>query len=97
MLRFTEHGFLEIDNNASERGLRPVAIGRKNYLFFGSEEGGKRAAVIYSLTYTCRSLGIDAFTYLRDILERLPTTPAEQLPDLLPDRWAELQRQRVCA
>ena len=92
--RFTEHGFLEIDNNTMERGFRPVAVGRKNYLFFGNEEGGKRAAVIYSLTYTCRDLGIDAFTYLRDVLERLPSTPASALPDLLPDRWAQLQRER---
>ncbi len=92
--RFTEHGFLEIDNNAAERALRPVTVGRKNYLFFGSEEGGKRAAVIYSLTYTCRSLGIDAFNYLRDVLERLPSTPASGHADLLPDRWAQLQRER---
>ena len=93
--RFTEHGFLEIDNNTMERGFRPVAVGRKNYLFFGNEEGGKRAAVIYSLTYTCRDLGIDAFTYLRDVLERLPSTPASALPDLLADRWAQLQRERA--
>jgi len=54
LLRFTEHGFLNIDNNAAERALRPAAVGRKNWLFAGSDKGGRTAAVLYSFTQTCR-------------------------------------------
>jgi transposase len=89
LLRYCEAGFLAIDNNLSERTLRAVAIGRKNWLFAGSDNGGKTAAVLFSFTATCRLLDIDPFTYLRDVLARLPDHPAERLADLLPDRWAE--------
>jgi transposase len=80
-------GFLAIDNNASERALRGVAVGRKNYLFAGSDRGGATAAVLYSVVGSCRRLAIDPFVYLRDALTRLPTLEAEQLDELLPDRW----------
>lgn len=90
--RFTEHGFLNIDNNAAERSLRAVAVGRKNYLFAGSDQGGKTAAVLYSISQTCNSLAIDPFAYLQDVLTRLPELPATQLETLLPDRWAQTQR-----
>jgi transposase len=92
LLRYTTRGFLEIDNNAAERALRAVAVGRKNYLFFGSDVGGQTAAVWYSLVQTCKRLGIEPWRYLRDVLERLPTCPAEGLGELLPDRWAAAQR-----
>jgi transposase len=65
-------GFLEIDNNPAERALRAVAIGRKNYLFFGSDLGGETAAVLYTFTQTCQALGVEPWRYLRDVLERLP-------------------------
>jgi transposase len=92
LLRYTTHGFLEIDNNAAERALRPLAVGRKNYVFFGSDMGGDTAAVLYSFTQTCQHLGVEPWRYLRDVLERLPTHPAERLEELLPDRWAAAQR-----
>jgi transposase len=89
--RFTEHGFLNIDNNASERALRAVAVGRKNYLFAGSDAGGQTAAVLYTMTQTCRRHGIDPFVYLKDVLERLPNSPLDDLPRFLSDRWAAAQ------
>ncbi len=92
LLRYTTAGFLEIDNNAAERALRAIAIGRKNYLFFGSDVGGERAAKIYTLTQTCQRLGIEPWRYLRDVLQRLPTLPAAQRPELLPQRWAQAQQ-----
>lgn len=88
LMRFTEQGFLNIDNNAAERGLRVVAVGRKNYLFVGSDEGGRTAAVLYTMTQSCKRHGGDPFAYLSDVLARLPVTPADHLDQLLPDRWA---------
>jgi transposase len=97
LLRYTAEGFLEIDNNAAERALRPIAIGRKNYLFFGSDVGGATAAMLYTFTQTCQHLGIEPWRYLRDMLERLPTHPPERLDELLPDRWAQAQRSATAA
>jgi transposase len=90
--RYTTAGFLEIDNNAAERALRAVAIGRKNYLFFGSDVGGDTAAVLYTFTQTCQALGVEPWRYLRDVLERLPSHPVGRLAELLPDEWARVQR-----
>jgi transposase len=85
--RYIEAGFLNIDNNASERAMKPVAIGRRNWLFAGSEGGGRTAAILFSLASTCRSLRIDPFVYLRDVLEGVCTHPARRIAELLPDRW----------
>jgi transposase len=87
LTRYTEAGFLAIDNNASERALRAIAVGRKNYLFAGSDAGGRSAAALYSVAGTCRRLGLDPFTYLRDAFGVLPALPAGRLDELLPDRW----------
>lgn len=87
LCRYPEHGDLSIDNNLAERMLRAQAIGRRNWTFLGSDRGGKTAAVLYSLTGTCRHHGIDPFAYLQNILGRLPSLPADQLDDLLPDIW----------
>ena len=92
---YTTAGFLDIDNNAAERALRAVAIGRKNYLFFGSDVGGETAAVLYSCTQTCQVSGVEPWRYLRDVLERLPSHPPERLAELLPDEWARAQRDAV--
>jgi transposase len=90
--RYVLFGFLSIDNNVGERALRGIAIGRKNYLFLGSDAGGNTAAVLYSLVSTCERHGIDPWAYLRDALTRLPELPAERLEELLPDVWANAQR-----
>jgi transposase len=87
LCRYTEAGFLEIDNNVEEREMKHIAIGRKNWLFFGAESGGRTAAVLYSFTSTCRRLEIDPWVYLQDVLTRLPELPPDQLTELLPDRW----------
>jgi transposase len=91
--RYTEQGYLNIDNNAAERGFRPIAVGRKNWLFAGSDAGGKTAAVLFSITQTCRDHKIDPWAYLRDILTRLPLlgnqpTP-DQLRNLTPTAWQQ--------
>jgi hypothetical protein len=88
LTRCAEAGFLQIDNNASERTLRAVAVGRKNYLFTGSDVGGRSAAILYSVVGTCRRIGLDPFAYPRDVLRRLPSLPASRLDDLLLGRWA---------
>jgi hypothetical protein len=87
LVRYTEHGFLAIDNNVAEREMKRIAIGRKNWLFVGSENGGHTAAVLFSFTSTCQRLKIEPWAYLRDVLTRLPNTHSGQLPDLLPERW----------
>ncbi len=87
LIRYTEAGFLAIDNNVAEREMKRVAIGRKNWLFVGSPAGGRTAAVLFSFTSTCARLGIEPWAYLQDVLTRLPATPAERLTELLPDHW----------
>lgn len=85
--RYTTDGDLHIDNNLSERTLKLIGMGRINWLFLGSDKGGQTAAVLFSFTATCKHLRIDTFAYLRDVLERLPTHPADRLEELLPHRW----------
>jgi transposase len=94
LIRYTEAGFLEIDNNVAEREMKRIAIGRKNWLFVGSAKGGHTAAVLFSFTSTCHRLGIEPWAYLQDVLTRLPALPAEQLGELLPDRW-QVGRQQA--
>jgi transposase len=97
LIRPLEAGFLEIDNGASERALKPVAIGRKNWLFAGSDNGGRTAAVLMSLCTTCKNLGIDPQAYLRDVLDRISTHPARRIEELLPDRWQALRQASAAA
>jgi transposase len=89
--RFVEDGELEPDNNAGENALRPIALGRKNYLFVGSENGGHSAAVLYSLIRSCERNGVNAWEYLRDVLVRISTHPASQIDALLPHRWTPVK------
>jgi hypothetical protein len=90
--RYCEDGDLEIDNNGAERSLRGVAVGRKNWMFLGSDHGGRTAAVLTSLIATCKRLHIDPFAYLRDLFARISDHPKNHLAELLPDHWQE-QRQ----
>ncbi len=85
--RYTDDARLSIDNNLSERTLRMVVIGRKNYLFAGSEAGARRAAILYSLVASCKLNNLDPFAYLRDVLCRISTHPVDQIDALLPSRW----------
>jgi transposase len=82
-------GRLEIDNNLVENAIRPVALGRKNYLFAGSHEGAKRAALIYSLVATAKLHEVEPFEYMKDILSRIADYPYKQIADLLPQNWKE--------
>ena len=94
---YVTDGDLSIDNNVAERALRGTAIGRKNWLFFGSETGGRTAAILTSFTATCRRLDINPWLYLKNVLSRIRTCPAEQLPALLPDAWAKSQAESIAA
>jgi transposase len=85
--RYTEDGRLEIDNNRSERAIRPLAIGRKNWIFLGSPRGGQAAATVFSLIQTCKELGLNPEAYLKDVLTRLPTTKQKDIDSLLPHNW----------
>jgi len=87
---FLEDGRVPIHNNSCERAIRPVAVGRKNWLFAGSERGGRAAATVYSLIESCRRVGVDPFEYLRDVLVRVATHPSARVDELAPDRWAKL-------
>jgi predicted ArsR family transcriptional regulator len=84
LLRFVDDGRIEMDNNAAERSLRGVALGRKNYLFAGSDAGGERAAAIYSLIGSAKLNGLDPEAYLRDVLTRIADHPINRIEELLP-------------
>ena len=87
---FLEDGDIPLDNNRTENTLRQQVLGRVNWLFVGSDQGGTTAAVLYTLVASCKRLKIDPFAYLRDAFTQLPTaTTEEQLQSLLPDRWIE--------
>jgi len=87
LTRFLDDGALPIDNNWVENRIRPIALGRSNWLFAGSLRAGKRAAAVISLIQSARLNGHDPYRYLKDILQRLPTQPASRIGELLPHRW----------
>jgi transposase len=86
LTRFVHNGIIEVDNNGAERALRAVALGRKNYLFAGSDAGGERAAAIYSLVGSAKLIGLDPQAYLRHVIERIADHPINQIEELLPWR-----------
>jgi transposase len=90
--RFLEHGEVEIDNNLVENAIRPTAIGKKNWLFFGSEQAGQRSAVMYTLIENCRLHGINPYAYLKDVLERLPSTTNQEVAQLTPLNWQQARQ-----
>jgi transposase len=85
---YTLHPWARLDNNVAERAVRPLAIGRKNWLFVGSKEGGEAAAIIFSLVQTCRAININPRDYLEDVMRRIMSYPINRLEELLPDEWA---------
>lgn len=85
---YTKSPYARLDNNVAERALRPLAIGRKNWMFVGNEDGGEVAAIVYSLIQTCRALQINPREYLEDIMRRLMSHNVSKLYELLPDYWA---------
>jgi hypothetical protein len=87
LCRYLDDGTIEIDNNAAERSIRPVALGRKNWLFAGSDTGGERAAAILSLIETAKLNGLDPEAWLRDVLVRIADHPINRISDLLPWNW----------
>ena len=91
--RYTEDGDLPIDNGRTERALRGIAVGRKNWLFAGSHSGGHRAAHLYSLIATCKRHRVDPAKYLRDVLTHLPAHPRDQMDELTPLAWAKRQAE----
>ena len=84
---YVEDGRLEIDNNRSERCMKSIVLGRKNYMFMGSVRGGRAAATIYSLTETCKLNDVDPVAYFADVLARIPTHPNKRIHELLPYHW----------
>ncbi len=93
--RFTTDGRLEMTNNAAERAIRPLALGRKNYLFAGSDAGGERAAVFYTLITTARLNDLDPEAWLADVIGRIADHPASRIGELLPWNWRTLQEQQA--
>jgi transposase len=87
LIRYAETGHVEIDNNLVENAIRPTAIGKKNWLFFGSPDSGQQSAIIFSVLETCRKLGVDQYAYLHDVLSRLPKLTAQEAKQLTPARW----------
>jgi transposase len=91
LTRYCEDGDLEIDNNATERAIRSVAVGRHNWLFFGSDHGGNTAAVLRSFVVSCQRASVDPFAWLKDVLSRIAAHPITRLTELLPHNWASAQ------
>jgi len=91
LTRYCEDGDLQIDNNATERAIRGVAVGRNNWVFFGSDEGGKTAAVLRSFVASCQRVGVDPFVWLKDTLSRIADHPITRIAELLPHNWASAQ------
>jgi len=90
---FLQDPLIEMDNNAAERALRPLCLGRKNWLHLGSRRGGRAAAVLFSLVQSAKRHIIDPFVYLRDLLTRIPTHPQSRIHELFPDHWKRLAEQ----
>jgi hypothetical protein len=87
LLWFRDHGEVEIDNNLVENAVRPTALGKKNWLFFGSPDSGERSAIIYTILESCKRRGINQGEYLRDVLNRLPSMKITEVAELTPENW----------
>lgn len=91
---YTQHPYAHLDNNIAERAVRPLAMGRKNWLFLGNEEGGEAAAIILSLVQSCRALNINPREYLEDVMRRLMSHSNQKLIELLPDHWVKVKNSQ---
>jgi len=89
---YLQDPLIEIDNNLVENAIRPTALGKKNWLFFGDANAGERSAVIYSIIESCRRHGVEPYIYLRDVLTRLPSMTNRQIKDVVPKAWAAAQK-----
>jgi transposase len=87
LTRYCEDGDLSIDNNATERDIRGVAVGRNNWMFFGSDRGGKTSAILRSFTASCQRAGVEPFAWFKDVLSRIATHPINRIAELLPHNW----------
>jgi hypothetical protein len=91
--RFLDHGRICLSNNAAERGVRGIALGRKSWLFCGSDRGGEGAAVMYSLIVTAKMNDIDPQAWLADVRARIAEHPVHQIDDLLPRNWRDRNKR----
>ena len=91
LTRYLDDGQLPIDNNRIENQIRPIALGRKNWLFAGSLRAGQRAAAVMSLIQSAKLNGHDPYAYLKDVLMRLPTQQNSDIEELLPHQWQPVQ------
>ena len=89
LTRYCDHPYLSIDNNHTERSLRGWAVGRNNWTFFGSDRGGRSAAILRSVVASCELVKVDPFTWFHDVLSRIAAHPISKLEELLPHRWAQ--------
>ena len=94
---FLTDGRIELDNNLVENAIRPTALGKKNWLFIGEANAGARSAIIYTVIESCRRRGIEPYTYLRDVLIRLPHLTNKQVPEILPAAWGKQRHERTRA
>ena len=90
--RLLDDGRLEADSNTAENAIRPLAVGRKNWLFAGSERGGRTAALYLGLSQSCKACDVSPWAYFGDILRRLMSHAAKRLRELLPEQWRPAQR-----
>jgi transposase len=91
LTRYSEDGNLEIDNNSTERAIRGLAVGRGNWMFFGSDIGGRTAAVLRSFVASCQRVHVDPFAWFKDVLARIPAHSINRIAELLPHNWAAAQ------
>jgi transposase len=89
LVLYSQNGKLEIDNNPVENTIRPIAVGRKNYLFAGSHESAQRAAVAYTILAACKLNNVNPLTYLAELLQKLPSRTVQEIEDLMPMCWTE--------
>ena len=94
---YLDDGRIQIDNNLVENSIRPTALGKKNWLFFGDADAGRRGAILYTMIESCRRRGIDPYAYLRDVLTRLPSMTNWQIKHVTPEAWAKTSRSSSTA